>query len=243
MTQPRRFQFIICKVVQREAYLCAGRSRNVVDVVLMPQGLHNEPDKLRSELQNALKRVTDTRGDPYDATLMGYGLCSNGLVGLECKIPLVVPRAHDCVTLLLGSKEKYKEYFDSHAGVYWYSAGWIEHSLQPGKERFDKIYGDYVAKYGEDNAQYLMEMEQKWMTEYSWATYVDWDLPRSDEYRQYTRECAEYLKWNYDELKGDRRLFQRLVDGEWNDADFLVVPPGKKIAADVNNPGIIKAVD
>lgn len=237
-----RLQFIVCKVLQREAYLCAARSKHVVDVILMPQGLHNEPDKLRSELQEALKRVTDIRGEPYDATLFGYGLCSNGLVGLECTIPMVIPRAHDCVTLLLGSKEKYKDYFDSHPGIYWYSAGWIENSLQPGKERFEKAYQEYVSKYGEDNAQYLMEMEQKWMTEYSWATYVDWGLPLSDEYRRYTRECAEYLKWNYDELKGDTRLFQKMVDGEWNSEDFLTVQPGQKTAADVNNPGIVKAV-
>jgi len=237
-----RLQFIVCKVLQREAYLCAGRSRNIVDVVLMPQGLHNEPDKLRSELQNALQRVNDIRSDPYDATLLGYGLCSNGLVDLECKIPMVIPRAHDCVTLLLGSKEKYKAYFDTHPGIYWYSAGWIENSLQPGKERFEKIHRDYVEKYGEDNAQYLMEMEQKWMTEYSWATYIDWSLPQAEQHRLYTRECAAYLKWNYDELKGDPALFQKLVDGEWNDEDFLVVQPGRKTAADVNNPGIIKAV-
>jgi len=237
-----RYQFIVCKVLQREAYLYAGRSKNIVDVILMPQGLHNEPDKLRSELQIALQRVTDIRGDPYDATLLGYGLCSNGLVDLTCKIPMVIPRAHDCVTLLLGSKEKYKEYFDSHPGIYWYSAGWIENSLQPGKERFEMIYKNYLDKYGEDNAQYLMEMEQKWMTEYSWATYIDWSLPLAEQYRQYTRECADYLKWNYDELKGDPALFQKLVDGEWDDKDFLVVQPGQKTAADVNNPGIIKAV-
>jgi hypothetical protein len=53
---------------------------------------------------------------------------------------------------------------------------------------------------------------------------------------------SELQKWNYDELKGDPALFQKLVDGEWNDEDFLVVQPGRKTAADVNNPGIIKAV-
>ena len=30
-----RLQFITCKVLQREAYYCAARSKNVVDVVLM----------------------------------------------------------------------------------------------------------------------------------------------------------------------------------------------------------------
>ena len=236
-----RLQFVVCKVMQREAYLCASMSKNIVDVVLMPQGLHNEPDRLRREVQAAIDRTHDSQDRPYDATIVGYGLCSNGIVGLTAKITTVIPRAHDCITLLLGSKEKYLEYFSAHPGTYWYSAGWIENSLQPGKARYDNYYKQYVEKYGEDNAQYLMEMEQKWLTEYKWATYIDWEMPESDEYRRYTKECAEFLKWNYDELEGDAGLLQKLVDGKWNDEDFLVLKPGEKVAADVNNPGVIKA--
>ena len=37
-----RLQWIVCRVLQREAYLCAARSPHVVDLVLMPQGLHFE---------------------------------------------------------------------------------------------------------------------------------------------------------------------------------------------------------
>ena len=237
-----RLQFIACKVLQREAYLCAARSRNVVDVVLMPQGLHNEPDKLRSEVQKALERDVDIQGRPYDACLLGYALCSNGIVGLTARVTTVVPRGHDCITLLLGSKEKYREYFDSHRGVYWYSAGWIENNCQPSRERYEEMCKRYVEKYGEDNADYLMQMEQGWWKEYAWATYVDWDLLDSEHYRHYTQDCAKFLKWNYDELKGDQLLMQRLVDGEWDEDSFLVLKPGQKIAADVISPRIVKAV-
>jgi len=237
-----RFQFILCRLIQREAYLCAARSPHVVDLVLMPQGLHLEPDKLRASVQAALDVVEDSKGRPYDASLLGYGLCSNGIVGLQARIKTVVPRGHDCVTLLLGSKEKYQQYFDSHRGVYWYSSGWIEHSLQPGRERCEQLLKEYVQRYGEDNAQYLMEMEQKWMKEYQWATYIDWGFPNSEREKEFTRECAEFLKWNYDELPGDQGLLQRLVNGEWDDESFLVLEPGQKIEADVTKPGIVKAV-
>ena len=160
-----RLQFIVCKVMQREAYFCAARSKNVVDIRLMEQGLHDEPDRLSSEVQKALETTTDIQGRPFDATLLGYGLCSNGIVGLSAEIPIVVPRGHDCITLLLGSKEKYKEYFDSHRGVYWYSPGWIESGKQPSKERYETLLEEYRRKYGHDNAQYLMQVEQTWMKE------------------------------------------------------------------------------
>lgn len=241
MANSIRLQFIVCKVMQREAYFCAARSNNVVDVRLMEQGLHDEPDRLRSEVQKALERTSDIQGRPFEATLLGYGLCSNGIVGLSAEIPIVVPRGHDCITLLLGSKEKYKEYFDSHRGVYWYSPGWIESGKQPSKERYETLLEEYKQKYGDDNAQYLMEVEQTWMKEYNWATYVDWGLGDSGRFKEYTKACAEFLDWDYDELDGDPGLMQRMVDGEWNDDEFLVIKPGQKIGEDLTNEGIIRA--
>ncbi len=236
-----RLQLIACKVLQREAYYCAARSANVVDVVLMEQGLHDYPDKLREEVQRALGRTEDIQGRRYDASLLGYGLCSNGIVGLSAEIPIVVPRGHDCITLLLGSKERYKEYFDSHRGVYWYSPGWIESGKQPSEKRYRETLAEYREKYGDDNAAYLMECEQTWMKEYAWATYVDWGFINSEGYKEYTKECAEYLKWNYDEVEGGPGLMQRFVDGQWDERGFLVVWPGERIAEDLTNEGIVKA--
>jgi hypothetical protein len=236
-----RLKFVVCKVLQREAYLCAARSTNVVDVVLMPQGLHNEPDKLRASVQEALAGTCDVQGRPYDAVLLGYGLCSNGILGLSAAIPIVAARGHDCITLLLGSREAYQAYFDSHRGVYWYSPGWIESETQPGRDRYERLLAEYRDKYGPDNAEYLMQTEQGWMKEYGWATFVDWRLPESEAYKQYTRQCAEFLHWRYDEIEGDASLMQRLVDGPWDEEDFLIVPPGERIAEDLPNPGIIRS--
>ncbi len=239
--QVRRFQLIVCKVLQREAYLCAARSRHVVDVVLMEQGLHDEPDRLRETVQQTLARTDDIQGRPYDASLLGYGLCSNGTAGLKAEIPLVIPRGHDCITLLLGSKERYREYFDSHRGVYWYSPGWIESGKQPSRERFESLLAGYIEKYGQDNAEYLMEVEQTWMKEYERAAYVDWGLGQADRYKSYTKQCAAFLKWDYDELRGDSGLMQRFVDGRWSADEFLVVEPGQCIAEDLTNEGIVRA--
>ncbi|MHC4359578.1 MAG: DUF1638 domain-containing protein [Planctomycetota bacterium] len=236
-----RFQFIVCKVLQREAYFCVGRSKNVIDIVLMEQGLHNEPDRLRAELQKALDCTQDSRGRPYEASLLGYGLCSKGILGLSAKIPIVVPRGHDCVTLMLGSKEKYQRYFNSHRGIYWYSPGWIETGTQPGKERHERTLEEYIEKYGRDNARYLIETEQSWIKEYNWATYIDWGFGNCEQEKEYTKRCAQFLGWSYDELRGDAGLMQRLVDGQWHKDEFLVVHPGEKIAEDLTNEGIITA--
>ena len=63
----------------------------------------------------------------YDAILLGYALCGRGTEGLRAgKTQLVLPRAHDCIGLLMGSRQRYQAYFDTHPGVYFRSPGWVE---------------------------------------------------------------------------------------------------------------------
>ena len=63
-------------------------------------------------------------------------LCNNGVAGLRTKrVSLIVPRTHDCITLLLGSKERYREYFDAHPGTYFHFTGWIERNVPAEKDK------------------------------------------------------------------------------------------------------------
>jgi len=236
-----KLQFIACKVMSREAEFCVSRSVNEIDTVFMEQGLHTKPDKLRTEVQKTLEHTKNSRSKVYDAIVLGYGLCCNGIVGLKAAIPIVVPRAHDCITILLGSKERYRHYFDKHKGVYWFSSGWIETGTQPGKERFEETLKEYIEKYGHDNARFLMEAEQNWMAEYNRAVYIDWGFPQAQQEKQYTKKCADFMGWEYEQLEGDSSLMQRLLDGQWDEDDFLIVKPGQRIAEDITNEGIIKA--
>ncbi|MGE4284445.1 MAG: DUF1638 domain-containing protein [Clostridia bacterium] len=235
-----RLKVIGCKVLFRELSLLAAKSKNFIDITYMRQGFHDEPDLLRERVQHEIDKIDNGddwytykkhMGEDFDAILLGYALCSNGIVGLSSKkYKLVIPKGHDCVTLLLGSKEKYKEYFDSHNGIYWYSAGWIESTPMPSKERYDFVHNEYTEKYGEDNADYLMEMEQNWFNEYEWCTFVNWHEFDNRSHIEYTKKCADYLKWNYDEIQGSSSLVSDFLEGNWDESRFLIVPPGKTIA-------------
>ncbi|MDR0720038.1 MAG: DUF1638 domain-containing protein [Treponema sp.] len=232
-----KLKVLACDVLRREiSYLCSC-SPCFVDAVFLPQGLHENPDKLRAMLTEEIEKAHQVlnnhrENEYYDYILFAYGLCDNSISGLKSeKIPLVVPRAHDCITLLLGSKEKYSELFSETGGTYWYSRGWIERSIQPGKERYEKTYKSYVDKYGEDNADYLMEMEQGWFKAYKRAFFIDWEcLGNSEYYRAYTKECAEYLSWDYREARGSPSLLKKMLEGNFDEEEVLVVPPGKTIA-------------
>ena len=235
---PMRLKLIACEIMYRELCTAVARSVNLVDVEFLPKGLHDIGQAgMSSRLAEVLAGVDETR---YEAVLLGYGLCSNGLVGLAARsIPLVVPRAHDCITLFLGSKERYLEYFQGHPGVYFKTSGWISAAsacIQGGQETtqsqsaLPQSYEDLVARYGEDNAQFLYE-ELCNMRHYAGLTYIEMGIEPDDRFQRQSEAEAEARGWQYEKLSGDMRLLQGLLDGPWDEDRYLVVPPGKRIAA------------
>lgn len=227
-----RIKLIGCKVFTREMYRLCSVSPNRIEIVWMPTRLHTNPQKeLAPALQEMIDRVETGEDAECDAICLGYGLCSMGIVGLHSsRFPLVVPRVHDCITLLLGSRERYQELFDAHSGgIYWYSAGWIEQFKTPGRGYDEQArYMDYVERFGEDNAQYLIETEREWTKNYDCAVLIRWnDIDRS-EYADFTRRAAQEGGLDYLEETGSDCLLKKMTDGNWDD-DFLIVPPGHRI--------------
>jgi hypothetical protein len=247
-----KLKVIACDVFKREISYLVSRSPCFVDVSYLSQGLHTTPDILRARLKEEIQSANGEfpynhfgLSPSYDYIVLLYGLCENSIVGLQSeRVPLVAPRAHDCITLLLGSRTRYDELFHGHPGIYWYSRGWIECSLQPGRERYEYTYKEYRDKYGEDNAEYLMEMEQSWFKNYNRAVFIDWNcLGNAEYYRNYTRTCVEYLHWEFEETKGDPSLLKTIHNGTFEENEVLIIPPppGKTIAPSYTE-GIIKSV-
>ena len=232
-----RLKVIACNVLSREIYHYAAQSPHVIDVELMDRGLHDEPDRLRSALQEAVTRSDDER---YDAIALAYALCSNGTASLAARqTPLVVPKAHDCITLLLGSRERYSVSFRSNPGTYYYTPGWVERAgvdkervTIDGREAREKIFQQYVEKYGEENARYLMEVLHGWHKNYNRAVFICTPVaelrPLEELAQAKVKGVAADHGWNYEETEGDVRLLRKLVFGEWGPDEFLIVPPGKR---------------
>ena len=192
----------------------------------------------------------------YDAIVLGYGLCSNILAGLKAPAtPLVIPRAHDCITFFLGSKERYREFFDAHPGTYYYTSGWIECAKRRGIKgslwsgasmpagagaNFKSCYEEWVEKYGEDQAKYLIEEMGRWTESYSHGTLINFDFAKPLKLDEQVRQICADRGWKFHEADGDLTLFQNLLDGQWGEADFLVVRPGQTVGASFDD-SVIRA--
>jgi hypothetical protein len=237
-----RLKAIFCQVLTREVEEVLRRSPHSVDLEKLTMGLHSLGTQMRPPLQ---ERIDAADGAGYDAILLGYALCGRGTEGLRAgKTQLVLPRAHDCIGLLMGSRQAYQTYFEGHPGVYYRSPGWIEYqepgqTLVPAFAAAKDTLGerrsreDLIAQYGEENGSYLYEEFSSYRKNYTGVTYISTGVGPEGEFRAQAREEAVKEGWTYEEVQGSLTLLERLFNGDWDEKDFLVVPPGKAIAANL----------
>jgi hypothetical protein len=216
----------------RSIYASAATSQNVISVRLFKQGLHNTPKKLRTILQEEINALD---AEQYDAILLVYGMCGTSTVGLTARrTPIVIPRAHDCISLYLGSGQRYQEEFDRHPGTYWYSVDYIERNDEGANVALgaadmliqESQYQEYVRKFGKETADMLMETMSQWSQHYSRAVFIDTGLGNCKPYEEMAREKAKNEGWVFERKTGNQRLVEMLIEGQWSEEEFLFVPPG-----------------
>jgi len=241
------FKLLACDVLTREVCYCVARCPHTVSPLFLPKGEHNEPDRLRSRLQNEIDAVTP-EGIAYDAVLLAYGLCGNAVVGLVARdVPLVIPRAHDCTTLFLGSKAAFQEHFGDNPSQCWASVGYAERgdtliSDPSTREHLGvaQSYEDLVAQYGEENARYLMDALR---IEHGSDSIYLIDVPEThiahlvERIRQgAVGECLSVV-----EIAGNLRLVEGLLAGGWPEDEYLVVAPGHRVSGVYDLDDVIAA--
>ena len=235
-----RIHIVACRILSRELNYLASQSANQIDITWLGRGLHNSPEKLREQIIDTidgLYRQLENRELEHkpDYIVLGYGLCSNAVVGIRCTdIPIVVPRTDDCIALFMGSQKRYLEEFSKAGGTYWLNSGWIEQSarLINGDDMKRRRWLEYAEKFGEDNADYLIEVESSWERNYTTLGYIHSSVYDAAVNRLAAVSEARAKGWGLNEIGDDLRLLRMMVDGTWNDHEFLILKPGERIAPD-----------
>jgi hypothetical protein len=229
-----RLLAISCDILLRPVTFFAARSPHTVEVVDLSAALHAQPLTLRERIQEQV----DAAGPDVDAIVLAYGLCGGATAGLTARsAPVVLPRAHDCVTIFLGDRERYRAEHEATPGTYWY----VQDQMDRGNDLKGWLLGDaaraedviatraeYTERFGKDNADYLMEVLGEWKVRYERGAFIDTGLAPADEAEQDAREQSERRGWRFERTLADLRLVRRLIYAEWDD-DFQIVRPGEAL--------------
>ncbi len=214
MKTPRTLVMACATVIEEMLpFLPEGMEHRVFDF-----GLHVNPQKLRSTLQQAI----DEAAEKYTTIILGYGLCSQAVVGIQANgCRLVIPRVDDCIAIFLGSRTAYTDQCRAEPGTYYLTKGWIEVGDTPFSE-----YARTVERYGKERADWIYKMM---MGNYKRLALINTGQYELEKYREYTRRTAEQFGLRFEEIEGSSALIKKLVLGPW-DEEFIVLEPGQSFA-------------
>lgn len=199
-----------------------------VEVRYLEQALHRTPHLMKDRIQTEMEAVCGYA----DRIVLGYGLCSNGVVGVVAgRQGIIIPKCHDCISLFLGSRAAYDDLFDKIPGTYYLTPGWIEEKKDP----LGIVEDDYTPRVGRDAAVWVMQEELK---HYTHIALISSGLTDIETYRQRARENAAFFEKQYLEVKGNLDYFKKMVHLDASSKDvfpdgFVLVSPQLSITQDM----------
>ena len=214
---------LACKVFQHllEEHFPKNSVRSIE---FLDYGLHAIPKKLTMAVQEKIDGIKEA-----SLVVLGYGLCGNGLDGIKAgKHTLLIPRTDDCIAILLGSYQTYRQKFHENPATYYLTKGWLESGSNPLDER-----NAYEAKYGPETADWLMDEQYR---HYKRLVLVAHDQADLEKYRPKALEVARYCeRWGmkYEEILCAEHYVQRLAEVAQTrdkiDDEFILIPPGGEL--------------
>lgn len=187
---------------------------------VMEPGLHMNPQRLQAAVQDAI----DQADGQAEAIVLAYGLCSNAVIGIHAQeSTLIVPRAHDCIAMMLGSQSAYKRELRKAPGTYFLSKGWIDAGITLVEES-----RDIEKRYGKSRAEWL---RKKMFGHYTRLAFIDMGHKDQQPYRDFARQAALEFELTYEEIQGTTKLLKQLIRGPW-DNSFICAEPGRVIRLD-----------
>lgn len=236
-----KIKVVACGVFEPYIRHLESQSPHTLSSTILDAGLHARPHDLRLQAQAAIDEADREGG--FDAVIVLYGLCGRGTAGLIARrSPVIIPRAHDCMTLFMGSRAAYMRQFSKHPGTFYHTLGWLQKKVNPNNREAGELYRNYHVvgydhhpdfkalrkQFGDENARHIIAFQERWKQHYTRAAYIDMGLPDEAGAREFTRDMAKIFGWHFEEIPGTLHLLRRLLNGETSGDDCLVLPPGHR---------------
>jgi len=210
---------VTCESLAPEVKKVAPAGMEVREIEL---GLHDTPDKLNLTLRSILSQLEQEKY--WDVILLGFGLCSEGTVGLKTtRASLVLPRTDDCIAIFMGSRESYLEQFQRVPGTYYFTKGWLKDGAGP--LAMYNCEHKWTRKYSKEKAEWIA---REMMKNYKRIAFIDTGAYDITPYEAKAKETAQVFGLDYEKIPGSLGYLEQLINGPW-DGRFLVLEPGQEI--------------
>lgn len=133
-------------------------------------------------------------------------------------IPLVVIKVHDCMSILLGSKERFERLTENNKSI-----GWSCYALKKANYTNDSLL-KWQSYYDEETIAYLKEM-----LSIDVSYYISLNIPLDDEYLDSEKQV----------LTGDLKFLEKIINLKSN--EIVDVYPGQRIVLSIDD-NVIKIV-
>ena len=221
-------KLIACPAVLGEL---AEGATDGVDTHKLEAQLHLNPERLKAALQAAVAEADK----PGATIVLGYGLCSNSVLGLKTRhATLVVPRVDDCIAMMLGSNEAFAAENAKEPGSYYVAKAYLDEC--------DTIVSEHeklIEKRGAERAEKMMRLL---LQHYTRIVVIDTGRYDLAPYRARVADFAEQFDLAVEDAPGTTRILDALVEGGWGD-DFVVAPPGHELTLQDFRPELFAGGD
>lgn len=224
---------ISCEIFRPELELLAGEGIELPETVFLEAQLHNIPEKLRGTVQDVIDEFEDTHSEA-STIFLSYGLCGRGMCGVHSRrATLVVPRIHDCISMLLGQEHNKEHAVTREGAIYWSSPGYLESFQINLHLHYDIRLAQFEEKFGKAKALRMMKAEQAIYRNYHCLGYISWPEMKG-RYEETAREVAETVGIPYTEYAGNSSFLRELIAGGHNNQRFLHIDPGYTMDMDID---------
>ena len=201
--------FVTCEALEQEVKALLP-DKEACRLVVLGMGYHRKPEQLRQRLQQIIDREDDV-----EAVVVLYGYCG-GVLNLEPRrVPVVVPKAHDCFDLMLGPKARFTM-FAEEPGTYFFSEGWARKDGTP-EEKLQGLRQRYVQ---EEELIASVYAGYRRMCFIRTGCETEASMVRA-------RRCCTALNWMYEERQAELIMIKKAITGIRDD-DFILLSPGEK---------------
>jgi hypothetical protein len=214
--EQKMHKIVGCRIIEDDINVILQGSPYPYHIDFIESRYHKSPQRLREMIQEIIDAASG-----YHYIILTYGFCGGALDGIMSRdVPLVFPKIHDCIDMLMGSTEERRSLCMQDAGVYFLSNGWMKEDGTPA-ERIER------------GIELLGREEGESLKDFIYGSYQSEVLIKTgtenEEVLERARESANRMKWSYRELDGDLSLLRRLILKDWDDEDIMILKPGERL--------------